>query len=371
MRLLFVARAMNEMAGGVERMIIAIMNEMVSRGHEVALFSWDRDDAVSFYPMNEAVHWFKLHSGNPAAKAGLVTRLKRISKVRGVVSEFEPDAIVCFQGGPYRAMLGYTAGLGIPLVAAERTAPTLYDHTQNSGTKRLEHLSFRFAKRITVQFDRYRQYYPPYLQKLIVETANPVAVSSIKAKPAAPQQDGRFKLLSVGRLSYQKNYEVLLDAFSLISEQFPDWDLNIVGEGEERIALQRTIDSRTQLRGRVFMPGKTSAVDQAYTAANLFCLPSRWEGFPNALAEALAHGLPSVGFEGCAGVPDLIEAGGSGILASGNGTATSLATALAELMADDPLRDKMGAQAQLSMKRYGPSKCFDRWEAILTDAVGK
>jgi glycosyltransferase involved in cell wall biosynthesis len=371
MRLLFVARAMNEMAGGVERMIVTIMNEMVLRGHEVALFSWDRGDAVSFYRMNDAVHWFKLQSGNPAAKAGLLTRLKRLTRVRGIVSEFKPDTIVCFQGGPYRAMLGYTFGLGIPLVAAERTAPTLYDHTQKSGTKRIEHISFRFAKRITVQFDRYRQYYPPYLHKLITETPNPVPASSMTAKPAQSGEDGRFRLLSVGRLSYQKNYEVLLEAFSLIAEQFPNWDLHIVGEGENRNSLQKTIDSRTQLLGRVFMPGKTSAVDQAYAGANLFCLPSRWEGFPNALAEALAHGLPAVGFEGCAGIPDLIEVGESGVLATGNGTASSLAAALATLMADDLLRGKMGAQAQLSMKRYAPSKCFDRWEAILAEAASK
>jgi glycosyltransferase involved in cell wall biosynthesis len=371
MRLLFVARAMHDMAGGVERMIVAIMNEMVRRGHDVGLFSWDRDDARAFYPMDPAISWYKLHSGDPSAKAGLLARLERISKIRKVVTEFRPDVITCFQGGPFRAMLGYTLGLGVPLVAAERTAPTLYDHVKHSNTKTLEHLVFRQATRITVQFDRYRQYYPPALQKLIVETPNPVTAPARTAMPADPGQDGRFTLLSVGRLSYQKNYDVLLEAFSLVAQTFPDWDLKIVGEGENRAHLQDMIDGSGVLHGRVSMPGTTSDVGAGYAGANLFCLPSRWEGFPNALAEALAHGLPSVGFEECAGVPDLIEAGVSGLLATGNNSARSLADALSALMPAHALRSEMGIRAQRSMERYLPSVCFDRWEAVLREACAR
>lgn len=371
MRLLFVARAIHNMAGGAERMIITIMNEMVRKGHQVALFTWDRADARAFYPMDPAISWYRLHSGDPSAKASLLSRLNRVSKVRDVVTEFRPDVITCFQGGPYRAMLGYTVGLKIPLIAAERTAPTLYDHANDKRTRWLEHQTFRFAKRVTVQFDRYRQYYPSNLQQLIVETPNPVKAPSHTASPSRPGQNGRFSLLSVGRLSYQKNYEVLLEAFVLIADKFPEWDLNIVGEGEDRASLEAMIKRSNVLRGRVSMPGTTSDVESVYAAANLFCLPSRWEGFPNALAEALAHGLPSVGFEECAGVPDLIEPGKSGILAEGNGNSHSLAQALSILMTDHYTREKMGNTARHSMKRYLPTVCFDRWEAVLREAIIK
>lgn len=371
MRLLFVARAMHDMAGGVERMIISVMNEMVLRGHDVALFSWDRDDAVAFYPINPKIKWFKLASGDPSRKAGMAERLRRVSKVRRLVADFHPDVVTCFQGGPFRAMLGYTLGLGIPLVAAERTAPTLYDHANNKRLKSIEHLAFQFAAKITVQFDRYREYYPPRLQDLIVETPNPVPEADLHARPDAPGADGRYTLLSVGRLSYQKNYEVLLQAFEMIASRFPLWDLKIVGEGEDRAALQELAQRSSCEPDRIQMPGKTDKVAEAYAAGNLFCLPSRWEGFPNALAEALAHGLPAVGFENCAGVPDLIDRNETGILASGNGSIDALADALASLMGEHELRRNMGQKASVSMGRYRPNLCFDRWETALREAAGR
>jgi glycosyltransferase involved in cell wall biosynthesis len=371
MRLLFVARALDDMAGGVERMIISVMNDMVSRGHEVALFSWDRDDAVAFYPIDPRVSWFKLASGDPSRRAGLFERLLRVSKVRHMVKGFKPDVVTCFQGGPFRAMLGYTWGLRIPLVAAERTAPTLYDHANNTRLRRVEHWTFQFAARITVQFDRYRDYYPLNLQDLIVETPNPVPEAPDHAQPDVPSRDGRYTLLSVGRLSYQKNYPVLIQAFERVASRFPLWDLKIVGEGEDRSALEDAVSYSTLDPHRVVMPGKTDRIAEAYAAANLFCLPSRWEGFPNALAEALAHGLPSVGFEGCAGVSDLISPGVTGRLASGNGSVDALSDALASLMSDDSLRKEMGRNAGGAMKRYRPELCFDRWEAVLREAAGR
>ncbi|MBX4920017.1 glycosyltransferase [Rhizobium bangladeshense] len=369
MRLLFVARAMDKMAGGLERMIVTIMNEMVRRGHEVALLSWDRDDAEAFYSMASEIGWYKLHTGDAARKANVFTRLQRVPKIRRSVSQFSPDVIICFQGGPFRAMLSYTAGMGIPLIAAERTAPTLYDHANSAWSKRKEHFSFRFAKRITVQFDRYRDYYPKALHKLIVETPNPVSEAHEFAVAGAANRQGRFTLLSVGRLSYQKNYRALLQAFSIVADRFVDWDLKIVGEGEDRTSLQEMIDSSPNLRGRAFLTGTTSDVASAYVSSNLFCLPSRWEGFPNALAEALAHGLPSVGYSGCAGVRDLIEHGGTGLLAEGNGSSDSLSKALGELMADHARRAEMGSNARLSMRQYLPSACFDRWENVLKQAA--
>ena len=120
------------------------------------------------------------------------------------------------------------------------------------------------------------------------------------------------------------------------------------------------------LDGRVSMPGSVINVAAEYAAAHLFCLPSRWEGFPNALSEALAHGLPAIGFEGCAGIQDLINPGHNGALASGNGDRVALATALAPLMADAQLRVEMSWAATASVACYRPEKIFDLWEETLS-----
>src|SRR5690606_20327843 len=81
-RLLFVARAMHAMAGGVERMVITVMNEMAARGHSVSLFSWDRADARAFYPMTDAIIWHRLDMGHPGERAGLRLVAARAAAVR-------------------------------------------------------------------------------------------------------------------------------------------------------------------------------------------------------------------------------------------------------------------------------------------------
>ncbi len=369
MRMMFAARVLHNVAGGVERMIITIMNEMVRRGHEVALFSWDDAGAEAFYPMDPRVRWFTLGLGDPTKRAGLGLRLQRAPRVRGMVKEFAPDVIVGFQGGAFRAMRFYTVGMGIPVVAAERTAPSLFEHAGTERKRQIELFSFRFAKTIAVQFDRYRKDYPAHLQERIVETPNPVAVASRHAAPGAVGSNGRYTLLAVGRLSYQKNFEVLLKAFEQLAVRFPQWDFRIVGEGEERGRLEAQIGQMPLLHGRVALPGATQDVASEYAAAQLFCLPSRWEGFPNALAEALAHGLPAVGFQDCSGVPDLVEDGKSGALAAGMNDADSLAQALARLMGDDAARAEQGLYARQSMLRYSPERCFDIWEDVLVNAA--
>lgn len=354
------------MAGGVERMIVTIMNEMVRRGHDVALFTWDPVDAVAFYSIDPSIDWYRLNMGDPSQKAGFSARIKRAPQVRKLVLEFSPDVIVCFQGGPFKALLAYTLGLGIPIVAAERTSPSLYEFVgRGMRAKRREHFLFRFASKITVQFDRYRTAYPQTLQSLIVETPNPVAQANLQAAPEQANEKGRYTLLSVGRLSFQKNYEVLLKAFERIAHDFPDWDLLVLGEGEDREKLQTLIEGSDVLLGRVNIPGAVSDVSKYYAHAHLFCLPSRWEGFPNALAEALAHGLPSVGFAECDGVADLVAPGRTGLTAEGNNNAETLSLVLAELMADPSKRIKMGETARASMQKYRPEKCFDRWEEVL------
>jgi len=168
----------------------------------------------------------------------------------------------------------------------------------------------------------------------------------------------------VGRLTEEKRFGVLIDAFHSIASRFADWDLRIVGEGAERPMLEARVRERG-LEGRVFLPGATGDVQGAYAGAHLFALASRWEGFPNALAEALAHGLPAVGFAGCPGVNELIDHGSNGLLADGVDDARSLAASLALLMDHAESRGRMGESAKASMAAFAGDAVYDRWEAFL------
>lgn len=370
MRLLFAARAIDRMAGGVERMIITIMNAMIERGHDVELLTWDCAAAEAFYPMSPRIRWHRLDLGDPAVKATPRQMLERASAVRQLVARSKPQTIVAFQDGPFRALRAYCTGLGIPLIAAERNAPTRFDHTSKGQRRKfIIFNSFRFAQSIVVQCESYRKLYPSFLRKRIVAIPNPVFPARLSARPDRPDTSGRYRLLSVGRLSYQKNYECSIGAFSRIVKSFPQWDLTIIGDGELRGALESMIASAS-LSGRVTLPGTVADPSEHYAAAHLFYLSSRWEGFPNALAEAQAHGLPAVGFAECAGVNELILDGQNGNLAKGNGDSESLANAFSALMTDNELRLQMGSMSRRTITSFTPEQIMDRWENIFAWSTG-
>jgi glycosyltransferase involved in cell wall biosynthesis len=155
-----------------------------------------------------------------------------------------------------------------------------------------------------------------------------------------------------------------MEAFARIAHAHPDWDLLIVGDGPEEATLRRLALDRG-IAGRVRMETSTANISQTYAGSHLFVIPARWEGFSNALAEALAHGLPAVGFRGAPGVAQLIADGETGWLADGEDDANSLAKALDRAMAAGPERARLGANAVEAMAGYAPEAQFDRWANLI------
>jgi len=359
-----VCRSFNNMAGGIERMAAALMNEMCARGHEVSLLTWDLAGANTFFKFDSRICWHTLDLGTHKNRAGLILRFKRMLKMRRVLKEVGPDVILAFQHGTFLSTRIYSLGQGFPIVAAEREAPARFEHLKAGKWQWLIYQSFRLAKNVTVQCESYRNDYPTYLRDKIVTISNPVFPAKRFAEPRG-EVGKRTVLLSVGRLGYQKNQRVLIKAFAQVSDEFPDWDLLIAGEGGDREILEIEV-KKLELEQRISLPGTVKDIENLYCTSHLSCLSARWEGFPNVIAESLSHGLPAVGFEGCAGTRDLIEDGVNGLLAASNGNADTLAQALRVLMANNTLREKMGKAGIESMKQYVPEKIFSRWEKFLT-----
>lgn len=365
MKIFFAYRAFADIAGGVQRIAALMMNEFVQRGHTVSLLTWDKEEHGSFYPLDPSIKWYKIGIGDHRVKADLKTKLCRMQKVREALREAQPDVILAFQDGPFQSMRAYSAGMGIPVVAAERNAPQRFDHTEAGKHRNLVYQGFRFARGLTVQCESFVTHYPSYLHDKMTVIPNPVFPAEVMAKPAG-KKGAPKTLLSIGRFGYQKNLQVLVRAFAKIAADFPDWTLKIIGEGDDRPELEALAKS-AGIADRVLMPGTTKDVPKEYLAAHLFCLPSRWEGFPNTLAEAMAHGLPAVGFGDCAGVADLIQDGETGLLAAGMNDENTLAEALSILMVDDKRRAEMGVAGTKFVQQFVPEKILDRWENYLED----
>lgn len=362
MRLMVACRYIDNIAGGVERQAIALVNDMVKRGHEVCFFTLDEADAQAFYPIDERATWRKLDMGHPSQLAGWSLRFQRLKKIRGIIKEFQPDVILAFQDGMFVSLLSYTVGMGIPLIDSERESPYRYDFVKSENRDFIFRM-LGFAKAITVQCPSYVEGYPANLQRKITVIPNSVYPANEFAKPG---DDAQTKiLLSVGRLTHQKHQLLLIDAFAQVADDFPEWKLVFVGDGEDRGAVEQKIEDM-DLQNRVELTGNVKNVTDYYTRSHVLCIPSKWEGFPNVLAEALAHGLPAVGFEGCGGVRDLIHHGENGLLAKGHEDIYTLADSLRQIMGDDAMRERMGQAAIKSVEPYRPETVYDTWEEFLT-----
>ena len=172
-------------------------------------------------------------------------------------------------------------------------------------------------------------------------------------------------LLAVGRLNTVKNFEVLISVFSKIADRYPDWDLVILGEGPERQVLEAII-SDTALGSRIFVPGIAGNVGEWYARADLFVMSSRSEGFPNALSEALAHGLPAVSFDCDTGPRDIIRHGVDGLLVP-VGDALGLNDALERVMGNTNLRKQLAARATDARERFSIERIAGMWETLFTE----
>ena len=368
-KILIICRSFNNMAGGIERMAAALMNEMCKRGHDVSLLTWDLAGAKSFYDFDPRIKWYSLNMGTHTKKASWLLRFKRMLKMRRMLREINPQIIMAFQHGTFFSTRLYSIGQGFPIIAAEREAPARFEHIKAGKRRWFIYQSFRLAKKITIQCESFTEDYPKYLHNKIITIANPVFPAKCHAKPYGKGSKRKI-LLSVGRLSYQKNQIVLIKAFAKICDQFPDWDLLIAGEGEDRETLESEV-KKLHLEDRISLPGASKNVEQLYCQSHLSCLPARWEGFPNVVAESLAHGLPVIGFAGCAGTRDLIKHGENGLLAKGNGDVETLAETLKIAMSDDCLREKMGKAGIESVKQYEPETIFDMWENLFKEVCRK
>lgn len=307
------------MAGGVEKMSLDLARGLVSRGHQVTITSLDKPTKAAFYEWPAQVEWLRLGIGDPEKKANIGEKIQRIRKLRNLARNLKPDVGIGFQVGSFALLRISLLGMKIPVIAAERNAPTLFEFISGGKTKRFfANLLLLTAKRIAVQFSVYKDCYPRILRKKIRITPNWVRVPLHIDRTTNARV---FNILFVGRLTFQKNIRVLLEAVKLI--EFP-YRLTIVGDGPDSSLLNSEVNNSASIYHSLPLIDLSST----YFDSDVLCLPSRWEGFPNVAAESLAHGTPVVGFSDCAGMQELIVPGKSGFFADGMNDPVSLHRAL-------------------------------------------
>lgn len=363
LKILFFIKAMNGISGGAEKVLCQIASGLAASGHEVVIASSDKPGAQPFYPLDPRVKLIGLGIGNPASHANIMETAQRMAKIRKHCLAIKPDVAVGFMHSAFIPLSFALIGTGIPVIASEHIVPQHYHR------KRMEFiflvLSSIFVRKITVISAQIRDMYPSLVRPKMIDLPNPV---TMYGRPVTRPAAAVKTILNVGRLDPQKDQAALIAAFAKIHDRFPDWVLRIVGEGGLRTDLVAQV-RKLGLVGKVTLPGTTADIAAEYAAADIFAIPSRYESFGLATAEALGAGLPAIGFADCAGTNEVILNGVNGILVAGDDRVQALADALATLMANDDQRRMLGKNAPATVAQFTVDGAVKKWENVLLSVV--
>ncbi|MFD4033144.1 glycosyltransferase [Streptomyces sp. NPDC058637] len=186
--------------------------------------------------------------------------------------------------------------------------------------------------------------------------------NALAALPDVPSPRREKSVASIGRLTDQKGIDMLLDAWALVAPRRPDWRLDVYGAGEDAASLREQCTG-LGLDGSVGWRGPTDDVPGALAASSVFVQSSRGEGFPLALLEAMASGVPCAAFDCAPGVREIVRDGEDGLLAPA-GDIGALADRLLRLTGNPRLRDAMGDRARTNVQRFSEAEIVRRWEEL-------
>jgi glycosyltransferase involved in cell wall biosynthesis len=348
-------------SGGAERVMSILAQQLANRGHKITLLTIHPKE-TDFFPVPDSVDRKQVNIGDkPFVRlSDVYGQYRRLRAIRQSIVHTQPDVVLSFVDKLNIMTLLGTIRTGIPVVVSERSAP---DFTPlRSGWKLLRRLSYPWAKCVVTQTQAARAYFLPKLEDTSIVIPNPVPVPNMTASPRG-QDDNVKTLISLGRLSAEKCFDRLIRAFANVAPQFPDWRLDIYGDGPQRGELTALCNSLTA-GNRIRLLGSTQEPIQKLAEAHLFAMTSAFEGYPNALCEALSCGLPSISIDCPHGPREIIRQGIDGILVPPDDD-DALEQSLRELMSNPDSRERMGIQARSICDRLGVGTVVDAWESAL------
>ncbi|MDT0294062.1 glycosyltransferase [Mesonia ostreae] len=287
--------------GGMERASVNTAQAFNEKGVEVIFIS-----------LFKKTHFFKLDNGiqleEPVGfNSNKLSLLKSIRWIKRLLSDHKPCRVLVFS--KFYGAITALAMIGnkTPLYISERSSP-LFVWRQPMNLINSTAFKLRPPKGIIAQTSIAAQYQKKYFKKSQVQ----VIPNILREVSIYPEIERKKVILAVGRLGdYLKGFDLLIESFALLKDK--NWELHIAG-GDENGQEVKTLASKLGVIHRIKFLGKVKDIDKIYAYASIFVIPSRSEGFPNALAEAMAAGCLCIAFDFIAGPRDMINSGENGII---------------------------------------------------------
>ena len=344
--------------GGIERVVSIIVRNLCLREDlKIHCLSLSAMKPLDFYLLPDDIkidYLFKeqINMKTAFAKGG-------IKKLIEYLKNNQIDVIIAC--GSIYFPLACIAGkiVGTKVICWEHTSPETKNEFAFQGISRS--LGARFSDMNVLIAEEAKQYYEKHFRKRNnIVIYNP-ADNKLFEKESLYHKDSKM-LISVGRLSYQKNYQLLIDIADKLLKKHEDWSWHIYGDGEQRDELEEKIIQKGLL-GKLVLMGTVSDLYDRYSNYAAIVMTSRYEGFPMVLIEAAAKGLPMVSFDISTGPREIIDDNANGFLIS-NGDADSMLEKLECLIKDEELRDRFSVLARRKAALFSVNNIADQWYSL-------
>lgn len=375
---------------GMEKVICNFANAMVERGHKITILYIDKKEGAPYFPLSSEVKtqnilfengkqilseklplWLRLYREAARAVSGL-QKVQEINanykgkmygnRLRDYFKSYKANVVIACSGQSIKYVIA-DAQCPYPVVGMIHSDITksfpLLSKPEIEAMKKCDIVQILLG----TWLETAKRFLPG---TPVIAIGNVVMPAQIEAHPG--KNKDKHIICCVGNATAGKNQKVLIQAFERLKEDYPNWIIELWGDYST--AYGKWVSSYLKsknLDDRIKIMGRTSQIDEVYGHSDIFATPSLTEGFPLALTEAMAAGLPVIGFKTCGGVSGLIEDGVNGYLTEPN--VDSFANALVKLMVDATLREQLGRNGRESMKWYKPDIIWNQWEKVLGDVV--
>lgn len=342
--------------GGTERVTSIIANNLASKGYDITIASMTNGE-LPFFDLDTNVKILSLSSSK--VKSSFALRIPLIIRnLRKVLIDNNIETLIVVDTISIMVSLPAVSSLKVRHIGWEH-----FNFKSNMNNRKrwfFRRVAARYFDTIITLTDRDKDFWleNSFTKAKIISIPNPT--------PYPVQNNSYFDkesctVLAVGRLTYVKGFDMLLQAWKEVVIHKPEWKLKIVGDGEEDTHLKEYI-AINRLENSVEMVGKVSNVQDFYKEADIFCLTSRFEGFPMVLLETLSFGIPVVSFNCDTGPEEILRNTGS-VLVDKNDV-KKLAKELISLMNDRERRNTISYCSKIKAEDYQPSKIIHQWESL-------
>lgn len=337
--------------GGAERVLTVLANQISALDYDVTVITSIKREWE--YPLLEGVRRITLE--HTPEQNRIKKNISRIFKLRALCKSEQPDVLISFMEEPnYRALVA-TMGLRTKNIISVRTDPAVA--YERGIAKILAKTLYRRADGYVFQTEQARQWFASSIQNRATVIVNPIsdAFYSVCRSPGSQK-----RIVASGRLNPVKNFELLLEAFALVSKQLQDCTLTIYGAGALKEELEKKIEA-LELTGRAELFGQCNDIPNAMKDASLFVMSSNVEGLPNALMEAMVLGLPVITTDFSGGAARaLIKDGENGMIVPMKDK-DRLAQAIARIMTDHEYAQRLGRAAKVRAEEFRTETIVQKW----------